>query len=315
MNGVEWTRHRGSHLLQSLALLGAMAALLAALGWILAGPDGLVMAMILLLLLSVLSPNLPAGLMLRLLWARPMPPQLLARLQPLLKHLAMRAELPAVPRLFLLPGAAPNALTFGRRDDAWLGLTEGLLLGLERRELVGVLAHEISHIRNNDLWIMELAGLFQRLAGILALAGALMLLLGLPLLVLGQLHINWAAVALLLLAPTLVTLMQLGLSRVREFDADLEAVRLTGDPLGLASALRRIEQFESHWLRRLLLPGLRAPGQDLLRSHPATGSRIERLLSLLPAPASTPFAMPGSDRWSGPARRPGQRRPSGFRHL
>jgi heat shock protein HtpX len=89
-------------------------------------------------------------------------------------------------------------------------------------------------------------------------------------------------VALLVLAPALGGLLQLALSRRREFDADLDAAGLTGDPRGLASALAKLERYQGGLLETLFLPGRRVPDPSLLRTHPHTRARIARLLSLAP---------------------------------
>ena len=163
-------------------------------------------------------------------------------------------------------------------------MTDGLLRELDPRELVGVLAHEVSHIRNNDLRVMGLADLFSRATGLLSFLGQLLLLLNLPLILIAEVAINWWAIALLVFAPSLSALAQLALSRTREFDADLNAARLTGDPDGLASALRKLEYIQGGWLERIFLPGRRAPQPSVLRTHPATDERVARLAQLKSAP-------------------------------
>jgi heat shock protein HtpX len=168
----------------------------------------------------------------------------------------------------------------GRRNEAGIAVTDGLLRGLGPRELTGVLAHELSHIANEDMWIMGLADAVSRLTSGLSLAGQILLLVNLPLLLLGQVTLPWLAVALLIAAPAVSALLQLALSRRREYDADLQAVRLTGDPRGLAAALSRLERYRSGWLGRVLLPGRGDPDPSLLRTHPATDERVRRLLEL-----------------------------------
>ncbi len=153
---------------------------------------------------------------------------------------------------------------------------------LELDELIGVLAHEVSHIRSNDLWVMGLADLFSRATSLLSLMGQFLLLLNLPLIVFTHMSISWFAIALLIFAPHLSALAQLALSRTREFDADLNAARLTADPQGLASALAKIERVQGGWLERVFLPGRRVPEPSLLRTHPETEARITRLMTLKP---------------------------------
>ena len=169
-----------------------------------------------------------------------------------------------------------------------IGLTDGLLRSLTPRELTGVLGHEIAHIANEDLRVMGLADSISRLTHLLALLGQLAIVLSLPTLLLGVTEVNWPALLLLAVAPQLALLAQLGLSRVREFDADRLAAELTGDPHGLASALAKIERVSRSW-RAWLLPGWGNPEPSWLRTHPATAERIERLLELAPPPAMPPF--------------------------
>ena len=147
-----------------------------------------------------------------------------------------------------------------------------------------MLAHELSHIRNRDLWLMMLADAIGRLTSLMSNAGLVLLVLNLPLVLTGQAVTPWALVALLVLAPTATSLLQLALSRAREFDADLDAARLTGDPAGLASALAKLERRQGRFWEEVILPGRRMPDPSLLRTHPPSGERVRRLLELY-APA------------------------------
>ncbi len=129
---------------------------------------------------------------------------------------------------------------------------------------------------------MGLADLFSRLTSLLSLLGLSLLLLYLPLALLTQVEFNGLALLLLVLAPHLSALAQLGLSRTREYDADLNAAALTGEPEALARALVKIEQLQHGWWERILLPGRKIPEPSLLRTHPPTAERVERLLQLRP---------------------------------
>jgi heat shock protein HtpX len=107
----------------------------------------------------------------------------------------------------------------------------------------------------------------------------------------GIVDFSFLMVLLLLAAPTITSLLQLALSRTREYDADLGAVELTGDPQALASALNKLEQRQGSWLERIFMPGRRQPDPAILRTHPPTAERIRRLLSLVPQlqrPPQTP---------------------------
>lgn len=129
----------------------------------------------------------------------------------------------------LHPDAYGECVPVGGRDDAAIGVTDGLPRHLSGREVAGVLAPEISHVRSDGLWVMTLADMVGRFTHALAYVGLLLLVVGLPLLAAGTV---WPAVTALALTtvPTVVTLLQLALSRSGEYDADLEAAGLTGDP-------------------------------------------------------------------------------------
>lgn len=154
-------------------------------------------------------------------------------------ELAARAGLPAVPVPHYVPSGVVNAFATGSKHHAAIALTDGLLRSLTPRELTGVLGHEIAHIANEDLRVMGLADSISRLTHLLALLGQLAIVLSLPALLLGVTEVNWPALLLLAVAPQLALLAQLGLSRVREFDADRLAAELTGDPHGLGLGARQ----------------------------------------------------------------------------
>lgn len=277
-----WRQHAWQNRLQSLLLLAAMAGFLGLLGWLLWGPHGVLMLLAAGLLAVALNPSLSPRWVMALYGARPIPPAHAPGLWRLLAHLAERAGLPAVPTLHYVPGPVLNAFAVGRPERSAIAVSDGLLRGLSERELAGVLAHEVSHIRNNDLWVMGLADLASRATALLSLVGQVLLLVNLPLVVFGAATVNWLAIVLLVFAPHLSALAQLALSRTREYDADLNAALLTNDPRGLAGALARIERAQGGWLERVLLPGRRLPEPSLLRTHPDTRDRIERLLALEP---------------------------------
>lgn len=142
-----------------------------------------------------------------------------------------------------------------------------------------MLAHEISHIRHNDLRVMAVADMMSRMTGLLSLFGQLFVLLNLPLILFTDLQLPWLALLVLLFAPSVSALLQLALSRTREFDADLEAARLTGDPAGLAGALVKLERQSLGPIEWLFRQG-RNPAPSVLRTHPYTQERLARLLSL-----------------------------------
>jgi heat shock protein HtpX len=209
----------------------------------------------------------------------------------LLQRLAARAGLAHLPRLYYIRSSLLNAFAVGSRESAAIGITDGLLRTLNQRELAGVLAHELSHIRNNDLWIMSLADLMSRLTSLMSWLGQFLLILNLPVLMMGGVAVPWLLVLTLIFAPTVMALLQLALSRAREYDADLDAASITGDPQGLASALAKLERYQGRYWEEILLPGRRIPEPSLLRTHPPTKERIARLMALYEA-AETPAFPP-----------------------
>lgn len=266
--------------LQSALLLTAMAALWALLGWLLAGVPFMFFMLAGGLIMLVGGLSVSSRLVLALYGARPLLPGQAPALRALLGDLAQQAGLAQVPLLYHVPSGMLNAFSVGTRQDAVVVLTDGLVRSLSWRELAGVLAHELSHVRHNDIWVMALADLVSRMTHMLALLGWLMLLLNLPLLLFTDQAIPWGVLLVLLLAPSVSALLQLALSRQREYEADRAAAALTGDPQGLASALLRLDGLQGNWLSQVLLPGRRAPDPSLLRTHPPTEERVRRLLAL-----------------------------------
>ncbi len=281
-------RHRWLNRLQTALLVLTLLGIAAVAGSLLLGDGGLWLALAAAGFTLLLEPAAASGLTLRLYGARPLHPDEAPDLWAVLRELAARAGLPAVPVPHYVPSGVVNAFATGTKHHAAIALTDGLLRSLTPRELTGVLGHEIAHIANEDLRVMGLADSISRLTHLLALLGQLAIVLSLPALLLGVTEVNWPALLLLAVAPQLALLAQLGLSRVREFDADRLAAELTGDPHGLASALAKIERVSRSW-RAWLLPGWGNPEPSWLRTHPATAERIERLLELAPPPAMPPF--------------------------
>ena len=277
--------HRWLNRLQTALLVLTLLGIAAVAGSLLLGDGGLWLALAAAGFTLLLEPAVASGLTLRLYGARPLHPNEAPDLWAVLRELAARAGLPAVPVPHYVPSGVVNAFATGSKHHAAIALTDGLLRSLTPRELTGVLGHEIAHIANEDLRVMGLADSISRLTHLLALLGQIMLLFSLPALLWGTVAIQWPALLLLTVSPQLALLAQLGLSRVREFDADRLAAELTGDPQGLALALAKIERESRAWL----LPGWGNPEPSWLRTHPATTERIQRLRELADSMAPQPL--------------------------
>jgi heat shock protein HtpX len=214
--------------------------------------------------------------------ARRLDPASGSRIVHIVDVLSDRAELRTPPRIYVIPSMTLNAFATGTAQKSMIGVTEGLLRRLTLNELAGVLAHEISHIRNNDLAVMSLADVMTRFTQMLSYLALFLALFNLPAFLLGDSEISFTGLLLLYLAPTAGSLIQLALSRTREYDADLEGAQLTGDPRGLAAALDKLERYQGRFWEDLTfpVPGRRIPQPSLLRSHPPTEERVARLLAL-----------------------------------
>jgi len=274
-------RHRWKNFRDSALLLLGMGGLLSLTGYALLGVEGLIAGAVFLAITRIFSPRMTPALARRLFQARPLEYRDAPWLYELVHELARRARLEVPPLLLYVPSLRVNAFTLGSRQRPMIGITHGLLEALDRRELAGVLAHEVAHIRHNDVQIMGLADRMTRLTGVLSLFGLVLLIFGIPALLVTGHSIPVLLITMLWLAPTLHRLMLLALSRTREFDADLGAALLTGDPQGLARALQRVEVSSLSWWQTLLWPRARDASENtLLSSHPPTSERVRRLLAL-----------------------------------
>ena len=224
----------------------------------------------------------------------------------ILAQLAARAGLPATPRLYVIPSKLMNAFAVGRREQSAIAITDTLARSVTPRELAGILAHEVSHVAHEDVKVMALADMVSRFTSVMSTVGLISLFLNIGSYASGAgSGVPWLAVIVLLAAPTVGGLIQMALSRTREFDADLGAVMLTGDPDGLASALTRLERAQGRVWENVLLPSGRIPDPSVLRTHPRTADRIARLMALKAASAT------GGMSTAVPAiGRPVERRPS-----
>lgn len=273
--------HRTRNRLHTWLLSTACMFLLAVTAWAFGGPSGIIYVLVFgippLILLRRASPHM----VLSMYKAKQVSAADFPVGHHIVEELAHRAALPATPHLYVIPSRMVNAFAVGSREDSAIAITDALARTLTARELAGVLAHEISHVAHGDVKVMAFADMVSRFTSIMSTIGILSLFLNLVVFAGGYgTYIPWFGVAVLLAAPTISGLLQMALSRTREFDADLGAAMLTGDPDGLATALRKLEKAQGKMWEGVLLPGSRIPEPSILRSHPATADRIERLMAL-----------------------------------
>ncbi|OJJ19541.1 peptidase M48 [marine bacterium AO1-C] len=283
-------KYKRQNQLHTAALFASMLGLVTLLGYLLVGQFGLFVAMGLGVLLMILAPKISPQLVLRLYKARLVNAYDAPNLHQIMQVLAERAGLNKVPQLHYIPGDIMNAFAVGSSQNAHIAISEGLLRTLNLREIKGVLAHEMSHISNNDMQVIGFADLMSRLTNMLSTLGKILLIINLPLLLIGEVVVSWGAVLLLILAPTIAGLLRLALSRTREFNADLHAATLTQDPMGLASALSKIEHYTGNFLQQILRSGYRVSEPAFFRTHPKTSERIARLKEMKQPEVIEPLA-------------------------
>jgi heat shock protein HtpX len=271
--------HKLKNITHTLALFMCMMAILSLVGFMLAGVNGILWAAFLAVVILVVSPNLSPAFILSMYNAKLLSVHDSPGLYQVIQELSARANLPSPPSLYYLPTRLMNAFSVGTSKNSAIGLSDALLNLLTTREIIAVLAHEISHILHNDVHVMTYADVLSRITNTLSLSGFLLVFLNLPLYFLGLVTISWPALGVLIVAPTMMSFLQLSLSRIKEFDADHQAILLTGDPKGLAMALEKLEAYEISFFDMLLGRGHSASIPSILRTHPDTKERIKRLLN------------------------------------
>jgi heat shock protein HtpX len=268
-------------------LLAAMTALFVGVGYVIGGQQGMVIAF-----LFACGTNLFAWwnsdrVVLGMHNAQPIGPEAAPRLYELTAGLAARAGIP-MPALYVIHEDQPNAFATGRNpENAAVAVNTGLLDMMSEREVAGVIAHELAHIRNRDTLIMTITA---------TLAGAIGMLAQFGFLFGGRSNDGRqnpfgpiGAILLIVLAPVAAMIVQMAVSRSREYEADRIGAEITGDPLALAAALQRLEAYKQGRVNEAAeanpasahvfiinpLSGLRMDG--LFSTHPATANRVAAL--------------------------------------
>ncbi len=266
--------------LKTLILLATLTALLIWAGNALAGRAGLVVALGIAALMNFGTYWFSDRIILRMYGAQELRETEAPWLVSAVRELTLRSNLP-MPKLYIIPEDAPNAFATGRNPNhAAVAVTQGLIGRLDREEVTAVIAHELGHIKNRDTLIMTLAA---------TIAGALSMLANMAM---------WGAIfgagrssedeeqgshplaGLLgvLIAPIAAALIQMAISRSREFLADVAGARLTGNPMALASALRRIE----YWSQKSPMQSGSPATAHLCIVNPFSGGGMARLFSTHP---------------------------------
>ncbi len=276
--------------LRTTLLLGALTGLLLAMGYVLAGREGALVGLVFAALVNGTAYWFSDRAALAMAGAREISYIQAPGLFRLVATLAERGGLP-MPRLAVVDAAAPNAFATGRDPHhAVVAVTTGLLEVLDEDELAAVLAHELGHVRNRDTLIASVAA---TLAGAVT-AVAEWLQWGIFFGAHGDddepAPLHWlGALLMLVLAPLAAVLIQLAVSREREFHADATGAELVADPLALARALDKIESYAAGTplpvspaaSSLFIIPPLVGRGlADLFSTHPSTAARIERLEQL-----------------------------------
>ena len=268
-------------------LLTALTLFLLFMGSVFGGQRGLVLAFGLAVVMNFVSYFYSDKIALAVYRAQPVTREQLPRVYQIVERLAQKMSIP-LPKIYVIPNESPNAFATGRNPrHASVAVTEGILNLLNDEELEGVLAHELGHVRNRDILISSVAATLAGAITMLARMGYWASLFG------GGNREDreggggFVALLMLILAPIAATLIQLAVSRSREYQADATGAELTGNPYALASALRKLDAYSKRipmqaspstahlFIVAPLLGGVSFA--NLFSTHPPIAKRIERL--------------------------------------
>lgn len=265
-------------------LLGLMTGLILVIGEVLGGSQGLVLALGVAAIMNFVSYFFSDKIALAMYGAKQVTREQAPDLFRSVEYLCSRAGIP-MPRVYVIPTMTPNAFATGRNPKhAAVAVTEGILRLLNREELEGVIAHELAHVKNRDILISSIAA---------TMAGAIMMLARMAIFfpMGGRDDDNrggaLGALLMLILAPIGALLIQMAISRSREYGADATGAHFTGNPYGLANALRKLQEGNkripmdanpatSHMF--IVKPFSGQVLLSLFSTHPPMEKRIERLL-------------------------------------
>jgi len=274
--------------LKTAILMAGIVALFGVIGGMLGGAPGMAIALLLAAGMNFFAYWFSDKMVLRMYNAQEVDETTAPQLYNMVKELAQRAELP-MPRVYLIQEDQPNAFATGRNpENAAVAATTGIMRVLTPRELRGVMAHELAHVKHRDILISTISA---------TMAGAISALANFAVFFGGRDEnghpVNpLAALAVMLLAPLAASLIQMAISRAREFEADRGGAEISGDPQALASALDKIHRYaqgiamapaEAHpeTAQMMIMNPLSGGGlSGLFSTHPSTEERIARLTEL-----------------------------------
>ena len=301
--------------LKTAMLMAAMTALFMGIGYLLGGSGGALIALVVAAGMNVFTWWNSDKMVLRMHNAQLLGPRDRFGLHDMVSDLAGRAGLP-MPAVYLIDTDQPNAFATGRNpSNAAVAVTAGLLRSLSREELAGVVAHELAHIRNHDTAIMTVTATF---AGAISMLANFALFFGGSRERLGLI----GTLAMMILAPMAAALVQMAISRTREYAADKAGAEICGHPMWLASALQRIQQGAARvdneaaernpaTAHMFIINPLHGQRMDnLFATHPSTENRVAALRALAgdtSGQAPRAAAAPQGPRRSAPPKRTGPR--------
>jgi heat shock protein HtpX len=276
------------NLMKTAILMAAITALFMTIGRLLGGQQGMVLALVVALGMNFFSYWFSDKMVLRMYNAQEVDAGSAPQFYRMIQDLAGRAGLP-MPKVYLINEDSPNAFATGRNPEhAAVAATTGILRSLSERELRGVMAHELAHVKHRDILISTVSA---------TMAGAISMLANFAMIFGGRDEhgrpVNpIVAMLVMLLAPLAASLIQMAISRAREFEADRGGAEISGEPAALASALQKIhriaqgiplEATERHpeTAQMMIMNPLSAGGlRGLFSTHPSTEERVERLLAM-----------------------------------
>jgi heat shock protein HtpX len=267
--------------LKTIVLMGVLTALMVAIGGALGGHDGIVIAFIFACITNIGSYWFSAPIALSMSGAVPIEREQNPGLYDIVERIAAKAQIP-VPKIYMIPTESPNAFATGR-DPAHsaVAVTEGIMRILNSSEMEAVLSHELGHVKNRDVLISTIAAVMASVVTMIAHYG--MYFGG------GDDREDrnpFFSILLMILAPIAASLINLAISRSREYEADATGAQLCGHPLALASALSKIENVTQQVPMRsnpalsslyIMKPDPRSWFVNIFSTHPPTAERIARL--------------------------------------